>query len=115
MKPCGDGRDLVPLLAGDLARLAADADVVSVKKPTRRLVAVGGSSRPRAVVPALVRRPRRRYSSTSALSAGPRGRRPGRMSQVATLYSEMCTLRSSTSGSSSLAASPVTSPLRPQW
>ena len=37
------------------------------------------------------------------------------MSQVSDLNSEMCVLRSSTSLRSSLAASPVTSPLAPQW
>src|ERR1700749_1334302 len=76
--------DVVPLLAGHLARLAADAD--------RR---VGEEAHPGL----------RAY----------RGRPPGRMSQVEVLYSLMCTLLSSTSGSSSLAASPVTRPERPQW
>src|SRR5205807_4548373 len=109
-------RDLVPLLAGHLARLAADAHrrVGEEPHPGPGLLAVGPGPADRLELHALTPA-RRRYSSTSSSRAGPRGRRPGRMSQVATLYSEMCTLLSSASGSSSLAESPVTIPTPPQW
>src|SRR5690349_16858171 len=79
-------RDPVPLLARDLARLAPDAQacVGEEAHPRLRLLAVdgrpGGGLRCQLATPA-----RRLYSSTSSISAGPRGRRPGRMSQVATL------------------------------
>src|SRR5581483_12075407 len=97
--------------AGHLARLAADADrgVGEEAHPGLRLRAVGG--RPCVHIELHVLTPaRRRYSSTSSRRAGPRGRRPGRMSHVATLYSLMWTLLSSTIGSSSLPESPVTMP-----
>src|SRR5204862_210985 len=100
--------DLVPLLARHLARLAPDADGGVGEEPDPGLgigVAVAHSFTPA----------RRRYSSISSRRAFPRGRRPGRMSHVPTLYSEMCTLLSSASGRSALAESPVTSTRRPQW
>src|SRR5205085_2054868 len=93
-------RHLVPLLARDLAGLAADAHRGVGEEPDARpgLGAVAHRSRTPA---------RSRYSATSAVRADPRGRRPGRMSQVAALYSLMCTLRSRASGRRSLAESPV--------
>src|SRR3954451_21998279 len=104
---------MVPLLAGDLARLAADADArVGEEADARpRLAAVGADLKRSAAHPPALRR----YSSTNASSAGPRGRRPGRTSQVELLNSEMATFESSTIGSRSLAESPVASPLPPQW
>src|SRR5579872_405922 len=99
-EPMHRHRDLVPLLARHLAGLAPDADRCVGEEADAAHV----------FTPA-----RRRYSSTSSRRARPRGRRPGLMSQVATLYSEMWTLLSSASGSRSLALSPVTIPTPPQW
>src|SRR5207248_2587254 len=123
----------VPLLAGDLAGLAADADrrVGEEAHPLLRLVAVAGgntcapgelghvvfllrSGSGRGAL-SRCRSARLRVSSTSSLSAAPRGRRPGRMSQLAALTSWMCTFGSSTKGKRSLAESPVTRPFVPQW
>src|SRR6266480_2766536 len=110
-------RDLVPLLARHLTGFAADAHRGVGEESHSRLGLPAVGRRPRIrLQPAQAFTPARlRYSSTSASRARPRGRRPGRMSQVATLYSEMCTLLSSAIGSSSFAESPVTSPRLPQW
>ncbi len=76
---------------------------VSVKNPIRG---------PAVIAPLLPARARARWPSTSSTRAGPRGRRPGRTSQVLALDSMMWTLGSPTIGSRSLAPSPVASPLR---
>src|SRR5215208_7714698 len=88
----GVGRNLVPLLAGDLARLAADADrgVGEEADAILGLVAVGIRPRRRFEIDQLSvcahsepTPARRQYSSTSSRSSWPRGRRPARMSQLA--------------------------------
>src|SRR5205085_12003617 len=91
-------RDLVPLLARHLAGLAADAHRGVGEQPHARLglIAVGGGpgvslELHQSLTPALWR-----YWFTNSSRAFPRGRRPGRMSHVATLYSLMWTLLSST-------------------
>src|SRR6185437_10522008 len=96
---------LVPLLASDLAGLAADADARVGEEAHARpgLVAVG-------LRPGLGGDVRLR-----AHEIAPRGDRPGRMSQVAALTSWMCTLGSSTIGKRSLAESPFVRPREPQW
>ena len=58
---------------------------------------------------------RARTSSSIAVTAGPRGRGPGRTSQVATLLSWMKTFGSETTPNRSFTTSPVTRPLEPQW
>src|SRR5919108_731154 len=118
--------DQVPLLAGDLAGLAADADAGVGEKPHPRtglaVVAAAegrggqvgqGHAGPPSLASPIPARARR--SSTSCRRAAPRGRRPGWMSQVAALDSWMWTLGSSTSDSRSLAASPLAMPRVPQW
>ena len=87
--------DAVPLLAGDLARLAADADagVGEEADALLRLVAVALRPRPPSTRGARVDRAR-----SSRAAAG--------MSQVAALDSWMCTLGSSTISNRSLAESP---------
>src|SRR5205814_6699395 len=122
-------RDQVPLLAGDLARLAADADR-----------GVGEEAHPRLLLRLRVAEPgavgelghvlrtsagsvagscsasaRLRTSSTSSGSAAPRGRRPGRIPHVKALTSWMWTFGSSTIVARSLAESPATKPRVPQW
>ena len=83
---------------------------VSVKKPTRSVVT--GAPRSRTAR----RRPPRRRGGGNRRAARraprPRGRRPGRTSQVCALYSPMWTLGSSASPSRSLAESPFTMPAR---
>ena len=106
------GRHLVPLLAGDLAGLAADADrgvgeeadpLLRLEAPARRSPA---DSRPRAAHcrPA---GPLAVVLDELAAASGPRGRRPGTMSQVAALTSWMWTFGSSAIENRSLAESPV--------
>ena len=90
--------DAVPLLARDLARLAADAQ--------RR---VGEKCRGRAHAASLI------FALSSSRAARPRGRLPGRRSQTSALVSIMRTLGSSLIATRSLAASPRASPRRPQW
>ena len=94
-EPLHRHRDLVPLLARHLARLAADAHRGVGEEAHAGLGALAVAARPRhglelrargtqSLTPALSR-----YSCTRRSRAGPRGRRPGRMSHVATLYSLM--------------------------
>src|ERR1700722_17594204 len=82
---------VVPFLAGDLAGLAADADRGISEEPPAlsgvRLVGAGPGLHAQRLdephgepVPA-----RLRYSPTSSRRPGPRGRRPGLMSQVEAL------------------------------
>src|SRR2546423_2128 len=96
--------DQVPLLAGHLAGLAADAD--------RR---VGEEAHARLGLLAVAQRARSRSSATNFGRRGPRGRRPGRMSQVNALTSWMCTFGSSAMWARSLAEPPVVRPREPQW
>src|SRR5205823_4898540 len=100
-------RDHVPLLARHLAGLAADAEgcVGEEADPFLRLrpVALDDAAHvfrtsagscvgaPFASASACARRP-----STNSTSAGPRGRRPGRISQEKAFTSWMCTFGSST-------------------
>src|SRR5581483_424211 len=116
-------RHEVPLLARDLARLAADADRGVGEEADARLlplavllpaVRLGGldHAHVRSLTPG---RARVRNSSTRSGSALPRGRRPGRMPTVNALTSWMCTFGSRTIDERSLAASPVVSPRLPQW
>src|ERR1017187_124106 len=129
--------DAVPLLAGDLARLAPDADrAVSEESLARRRVlpaGVGrGIRRPRParhqvpspggvirVVPVSTLRPARcRYASTKRGSAAPVGRRPGWISHAAAFDSWMWTLGSRLTPIRSFAESPLTiapPPPTPQW
>src|SRR5262249_62411717 len=108
-----------------LARLAADADrrVGEEPDPLLRLGAVrlerahvfltsAGScvGAPFASASACARRP-----STNSTRAGPRGRRPGRISHENAFTSWMCTFGSSTIAERSLAESPVVRPFVPQW
>src|SRR5262249_32910990 len=95
--------DDVPLLAGDLARLAADAHGGVGEEADARLLVAGGAHSLRS-----------RMSATNFGSRGPRGRRPGRMSQVNALTSWMCTLGSSVMCARSFAEAPVVSPREPQ-
>src|SRR6202042_1088025 len=118
----------VPLLARHLAGLAADADAgVGEEADPRRMLRVArlaGHVIEPAVQAAGHRNPllhrvssrpaSRRYRITRSVSAGPRGRRPGLMSQVATLLSWMNTFGSTANGSRSLTVSPVTIPSLPQ-
>src|SRR2546430_5879613 len=111
----------VPLLAGHLARLAADAHrcVGEETHPRRRIVIAAGGGLVGHVhtsMPVCLVMPARRwYSRTRSSRACPRGRRPGRMSQANALASWMCTLGSRLRPTRSLAESPVDSPLLPQW
>src|SRR2546427_1685501 len=113
-------RDHVPLLARDLAGLAADADggVGEEADALLRLRPIGLERahvlRTRAGSLAGVSGPseraRARRPSTNSTSAGPRGRRPGRMSHESAFTSWMCTFGSSASPARSFAESPVVSP-----
>src|SRR5207248_9241775 len=99
--------DEVPLLARDLARLAADAYRRVREEPDARLgvLAVGGGHR----------RARSRRRATNRGRRGPRGRRPGPMSHVNAFTSWMWTFGSSAMWERSFAASPVVRPRRPRW
>src|SRR2546430_13481148 len=101
-KPETIGRQLVPLFARDLAGFAANADRRIGEKPhlahQRFPLYIYGSSR------------------ATILPSCPRcERRPGRILQVNDFALCILTLRSATSTSKSLATSPVTTPLYPQW
>ena len=86
----GIGGNVVPLLAGHLAGLAADADrgVGEEALAGLGLRAVGGGplvdGQLHGLIPA-----RAPVGLDQSGAPGPRGRRPGRMSQVVTLYSLM--------------------------
>src|SRR5690606_4096813 len=130
----------VPLLAGHFTGLAPDADAgvgeeADALGVVRRVAGLPRRIRQRSAQPVLRHRSppsvqcglsrcsvpvnsvipaRRRYSSTYCRSAGPRGRRPGWMSQVPALLSMLCTLGSRDTLISALAAPPVVSPFGPQ-
>src|SRR5262249_31805921 len=106
----------VPLLAGDLACLAPDADgrVREEAHPGRlgydRAQVFFVSSGSGRGASARAENARRRRSSMNATSFGPCGRRPGRMSHVNALTSWMWTFGSSAMCERSFAAQPVVSP-----
>src|SRR5438034_11536235 len=88
--------DAVPFLAGNFARLAANAQ--------RRI----GEKRCHAHADSV-------FSSSSLSTSFLRGRRPLRMSQTDALVSMMRTFGSSPVACRSLTTSPFTRPLYPQW
>src|SRR5205085_6129980 len=101
------------------ASLAADADrgVGEEPHPVRVLVVARDARRVdhqlapvAAVIPA-----RRRYSSTSSVRAGPRGRRPGTTSTESAFTSWIWELASSAIEESSFIESPRARPFGPQW
>src|SRR4051794_28611295 len=113
----------VPFLARDLAGLAADAHARVGEEPHPRLLLTGIALGPaERGLPEVERAECRHgsctcscgYESTSSRRARPRGRRPGRTSQVAPRTSWIWTIGSSASPKRSFADSPVLSPRVPQ-